>query len=126
MPSQHFPNQTVLFSIGHQGHWYALGASGTFLLPYLRALYTIDQQQPLLNHWIHSPTPLNHKALHCWIGTLYVEYEQEDNLIATPSRVEWSGTIHAATPEDIGDYFNAPPSTDIGLIGIMPGSHIPE
>lgn len=116
MPSQYFPQQTVLFSIGLQGHYWAIGASGTYLLPYLRARHSLTQETPDIRSLLNHPHPLDPTHLQRWIGNLYVEYHQAEDLFIAPTRLVCSGTIHEPTPYEISAYFVLPSPDDIGLI----------
>lgn len=120
MPSQYFRDQTILFSIGIQGHYWAIGASGRYLLPYLRACHTLGQSSPDIRTLIKYPHPLDPNRLHRWIGTLYVEYQQDDDLIANPTRVECSGCVHEPTSHEISSYFVPTGNPLIGPIGLQP------
>lgn len=114
MPSQYFPQQSVLFSVGLQGHYWVIGASGTYLLPYLRACQARTHTTPDIRLLLNHPDHLDPTSLHRWIGTIYVEYAQPEDLIVNPARLECAGQIHTPTPYEISAYLF--PTTD-PLIG---------
>ena len=82
--SQVFHNQTIVFTLLHSRNTYAIGASGTFCLPYLRKLHAGDIDIPI-ETLIGIPIP-NDGELFKWSGSVYVEYEGQDLL--TPNRLE--------------------------------------
>jgi hypothetical protein len=100
MPSQVFHNQTIVFTLLRSRNTYAIGASGTFCLPYLRKLHAGDIDIPI-ETLIGIPIP-NDGELFKWSGSVYVEYEGQDLL--TPNRLEWSGSISKIEPTVIGHY----------------------
>lgn len=140
MPSQSFPNQTVLLTVTLQGHWLAIGASGQFLLPSLRGRHNVEQRFLPLNEILSNqrfdvgpaePHPvdeqthrrmLNAQFFYLWAGEIYVECQHDDDFTTNPTRVEWSGAVRVATGEDLGRYFLSPSrNADTGPIGMMPG-----
>ncbi len=102
MPSHHFVNQSILFTVSLNGHWQLLGAGGEFCLPYIR-------QQHHLGRPLDLRAAINRLeeirgAFYLWEGTHYVEYDTDQTLFTHPTRLEWSGLIRPAGPEDVSRY----------------------
>ncbi len=125
MPSQRFQNQRILLSVALNGCWFALAASGEFVLPYLRAEHTFTGLLPHLNERLSAgliadpsrpETAEDTVTFLEWVGCVYVEFLNPDDLIANPTRVEFSGTIQPIATRDVGPYFAMPPAPHTGLM----------
>lgn len=119
MPSQVFHNQTIVFTLLQSKNTFAIGASCTFCLPYLRKLHEGNIDIPI-ETLVGIPVPEDGE-FYQWTGSVYLEYDGRDLL--TPNRVEWSGSISKIEPTVIGRYLL---STDDTMGPIDPNATDPH